>query len=169
MTSLRRRVLVVAALQAAALAPLAPLGDRLALAAALPRSRERPFRYGTVRGAGSAAFILGTLLSGRAVSGFGIGAMVWLNAALLALAALAGAKAPLLEGKRGLIVGIANESSIAWGCAKAFYALGAELAVTYLNDKAKRFVEPLAREAEAALFMPLDVQAPGQMEAAWCG
>ena len=75
------------------------------------------------------------------------------------------AKAPLLEGKRGLIVGIANESSIAWGCAKAFCALGAELAVTYLNEKAKRYVEPLAREAEVALLMPLDVQAPGQMEA----
>jgi len=75
------------------------------------------------------------------------------------------AKAPLLEGKRGLIVGIANESSIAWGCAKAFYALGAELAVTYLNEKAKRYVEPLAREAEVALLMPLDVQAPGQLEA----
>ena len=57
------------------------------------------------------------------------------------------AKAPLLEGKRGLIVGIANEHSIAWGCAKAFRALGAELAVTYLNEKAKKFVEPLAREA----------------------
>jgi enoyl-[acyl-carrier protein] reductase I len=49
------------------------------------------------------------------------------------------AKAPLLEGKRGLVIGIANEQSIAWGCAKAFRALGAELAVTYLNDKAKRF------------------------------
>ena len=47
-------------------------------------------------------------------------------------------KAKLLEGKRGLIVGIANEQSIAWGCAKAFRALGAELAVTYLNDKAKK-------------------------------
>jgi enoyl-[acyl-carrier protein] reductase I len=75
------------------------------------------------------------------------------------------AKAPFLEGKRGLIVGIANEQSIAWGCAKAFYAFGAELAVTYLNDKAKRYVEPLARELEASLMLPLDVQAPGQMEA----
>lgn len=75
------------------------------------------------------------------------------------------AKAPFLEGKRGLVVGIANEHSIAWGCAKAFYAFGAELAVTYLNDKAKRFVEPLAREVDAAFLMPLDVQAPGQMEA----
>ena len=48
------------------------------------------------------------------------------------------AKAPLLAGKRGLIVGIANDQSIAWGCARAFRALGAELAVTYLNEKAKR-------------------------------
>src|SRR5262245_51165772 len=75
------------------------------------------------------------------------------------------AKAPLLEGKRGLIVGIANDQSIAWGCAKAFRALGAELAVTYLNDKAKKFVEPLAREVEAPILMPLDVRTPGQMEA----
>ena len=43
-----------------------------------------------------------------------------------------------LESKRGLVVGIANESSIAYGCAKAFRALGAELAVTYLNAKAER-------------------------------
>ena len=75
------------------------------------------------------------------------------------------AKAKLLDGKKGLIVGIANEHSIAWGCAKAFRALGAELAVTYLNDKARKYVEPLARELEAAIFMPLDVRTPGQMEA----
>jgi enoyl-[acyl-carrier protein] reductase I len=73
-------------------------------------------------------------------------------------------KAKLLEGKRGLIVGIANDQSIAWGCAKAFRALGAELAVTYLNEKAKKFVEPLARELEAPIFMTLDVRTPGQME-----
>ena len=74
-------------------------------------------------------------------------------------------KAKLLEGKRGLVVGIANENSIAWGCAKAFRAFGAELAVTYLNDKAKTFVEPLARELEAPIMMPLDARTPGQMEA----
>src|SRR5262249_12484848 len=74
-------------------------------------------------------------------------------------------KAKLLEGKRGLIVGIANENSIAWGCAKAFRALGAELAVTYLNDKAKKYVDPLARELEAPIVMPLDVSKPGEMEA----
>ncbi len=75
------------------------------------------------------------------------------------------ARAPLLEGKRGLIVGIANDQSIAWGCAKAFRGLGAEVAVTYLNEKAKKFVEPLARELEAEIFMPLDVSTPGQTEA----
>jgi enoyl-[acyl-carrier protein] reductase I len=74
-------------------------------------------------------------------------------------------KAKLLEGKRGLIVGIANDLSVAWGCARAFRALGSELAVTYLNDRAKKFVEPLARELEAPIFMPLDVNVPGQMEA----
>jgi enoyl-[acyl-carrier protein] reductase I len=75
------------------------------------------------------------------------------------------AKAKLLDGKKGLIVGIANADSIAWGCAKAFRALGSELAVTYLNDKAKKYVDPLARELEASIVMPLDVRVPGQMEA----
>jgi enoyl-[acyl-carrier protein] reductase I len=70
-----------------------------------------------------------------------------------------------LEGKKGLVIGIANEHSIAWGCARAFRAFGAELAITYLNDKAKRFVEPLAKELEAPLFLPLDVQVEGQLEA----
>ena len=60
-----------------------------------------------------------------------------------------------LAGKRGLVTGIANADSIAWGCAKAFHALGAELAVTYLNDKALRHVEPLARQVEAPLLLPL--------------
>lgn len=73
-------------------------------------------------------------------------------------------KAKLLEGKKGLIVGIANHHSIAWGVARAFRALGAELAVTYLNAKAMKYVEPLAQELEA-LLMPLDVNVPGQMEA----
>jgi enoyl-[acyl-carrier protein] reductase I len=75
------------------------------------------------------------------------------------------ARAKLLEDKKGLIVGIANENSIAWGCAKAFRALGAEVAVTYLNDKARKYVEPLARELDSPIVMPLDVTAPGQMEA----
>ena len=74
-------------------------------------------------------------------------------------------QAKLLEGRRGLIVGIANDRSIAWGCARAFRALGAELAITYLNEKAKPHVEPLAREVEAPIFMPMDVMAEGELEA----
>jgi enoyl-[acyl-carrier protein] reductase I len=70
-----------------------------------------------------------------------------------------------LKGRKGLIVGIANDQSIAWGCARAFRALGADLAVTYLSEKARTFVEPLARELESEIFMPLDVMVPGQMEA----
>jgi enoyl-[acyl-carrier protein] reductase I len=80
-------------------------------------------------------------------------------------AALPAVKAKLLEGKKGLIVGIANENSIAWGCAKAFRAFGAEIAVTYLNEKAKKYVVPLAEVLEASIVMPLDVNTPGQMEA----
>jgi enoyl-[acyl-carrier protein] reductase I len=69
-----------------------------------------------------------------------------------------------LKGRKGLIVGIANDQSIAWGCAKAFRALGAELAVTYLNERARKHVEPLAKALEASIFMPLDVNTEGQTE-----
>jgi enoyl-[acyl-carrier protein] reductase I len=69
-----------------------------------------------------------------------------------------------LKGRKGLIVGIANDQSIAWGCAKAFRALGADLAVTYLNDRAKKHVEPLAQALDASIFAPLDVNVEGQME-----
>ena len=70
-----------------------------------------------------------------------------------------------LAGKTGLILGIANEHSIAYGCAKAFRALGAEVAVTYLNDRAKPHVEPLAKELEAPLLLPCDVRDAGQLDA----
>jgi len=70
-----------------------------------------------------------------------------------------------LQGKKGLVVGVANEQSIAWGCARAFRAAGAELALTWLNDKARPHVEPLARQLPAALSLPLDVEQPGQLEA----
>ncbi len=70
-----------------------------------------------------------------------------------------------LEGRKALVVGIANEQSIAWGCAKWLRALGADIAVTYLNEKAKPYVEPLAHELEAPILMPLDVRQQGQMEA----
>jgi enoyl-[acyl-carrier protein] reductase I len=72
---------------------------------------------------------------------------------------------PPLSGAHALVVGIANEYSIAYGCASALRMLGARIAVTYLNEKAKRFVEPLAQKLEADLLLPLDVQAPGQLEA----
>ena len=74
-------------------------------------------------------------------------------------------KDQMLDGKKGLVTGIANADSIAYGCAKAFQFLGAELAVTYLNEKAMPHVEPLAREVEASIFMPLDVSKDGQLEA----
>jgi enoyl-[acyl-carrier protein] reductase I len=74
-------------------------------------------------------------------------------------------KPPIFAQRKVLIVGIANEHSIAYGCARAFRELGAELAVTYLNDKAKAYVEPLAQELGASIFMPLDVSKPGELEA----
>jgi enoyl-[acyl-carrier protein] reductase I len=69
-----------------------------------------------------------------------------------------------LAGRRGLVTGIANDQSIAYGCAKAFRRHGAEVAITYLNDKARPHVEPLARELEAPIFMPLDVRQEGSLE-----
>jgi len=70
----------------------------------------------------------------------------------------------VLAGRKALVIGIANDSSIAYGCAKAFHELGADVAITYLNEKAKRFVEPLAQELAAPIFLPLDVSVPGQLE-----
>src|SRR2546430_16503467 len=72
---------------------------------------------------------------------------------------------PVLQNKRALVVGIANEHSIAYGCASAFRQLGADLAITYLNERAKSYVKPLADTLDAALFVPLDVSVPGQLEA----
>ena len=71
----------------------------------------------------------------------------------------------ILQGKRALIIGIANEHSIAYGCARVFRELGADLAITYLNEKAKRFVEPLADDLGASVFAPCDVAQSGQLEA----
>jgi enoyl-[acyl-carrier protein] reductase I len=71
---------------------------------------------------------------------------------------------PPLLGQKALVLGIANEYSIAYGCARAFRKVGADLAITYLNDKARPHVEPLARELEAPIFLPLDVQQAGQLE-----
>ena len=72
---------------------------------------------------------------------------------------------PPLKGKKALVVGVANNLSIAYGCAKAFRELGAELAITYVNEKTRTYVEPLAKELEAPIFQLLDVAQPGQLEA----
>lgn len=70
-----------------------------------------------------------------------------------------------LAGKKGLIVGIANEHSIAYGCAEAFRDAGAELAITYLNEKAEPYVRPLAEKLKSPIIVPCDVREPGQLEA----
>jgi len=72
---------------------------------------------------------------------------------------------PVLAGKKALVVGVANDQSIAYGCARAFRNAGAEVAITWLNEKARPHVEPLARELEAPITGPLDVSVPGQLEA----
>ena len=71
----------------------------------------------------------------------------------------------VLAGKTALVVGIANQDSIAYGCAQGFRDLGAEVAITYQGDKAKPHVEPLARQLEAGLFLPLDARDDDQMDA----
>jgi len=72
---------------------------------------------------------------------------------------------PILKDKKALIAGIANEHSIAYGCAQAFHELGADLAITYANEKTKTYVEPLARQLDASIFMPLDVSEPKDLDA----
>jgi enoyl-[acyl-carrier protein] reductase I len=74
------------------------------------------------------------------------------------------ASAALLKGRKALVTGIANDQSIAWGCAKAFRLLGADLAITYLNEKARPHVEPLAKSLDASILMPLDLRVEGQLE-----
>ena len=71
----------------------------------------------------------------------------------------------MLAGRRGLVVGVANENSIAYGCAVKLRAFGADLALTYLNERAEPHVRPLASLLGAEMCLPLDVQVPGQTEA----
>ncbi|MFC4525054.1 enoyl-ACP reductase FabI [Dyella halodurans] len=71
----------------------------------------------------------------------------------------------ILNDAKALVTGIANGHSIAYGCAKAFHELGAKLAITYANDKAKPYVEPLATALQAPILMPLDASRPGELEA----
>ena len=70
-----------------------------------------------------------------------------------------------LKGKKGLILGIANRNSIAYGCAKVLHGAGAELAVTYINAQAEPFVRPLAEHLGSPIVAPCDVREPGQLEA----
>ena len=72
---------------------------------------------------------------------------------------------PILTGHKSLIVGIANDQSIAYGCAEAFREAGADLAITWLNDKARTFVEPLGTALGAEIMAPLNVENPGELEA----
>jgi enoyl-[acyl-carrier protein] reductase I len=71
----------------------------------------------------------------------------------------------MLKGKKGLVVGVANADSIAYGCADKLRAFGATLAITYLNGHAEKYVRPLAEGLGADIIMPLDVEQPGQLEA----
>ena len=71
---------------------------------------------------------------------------------------------PILRGHRSLIVGIANDQSIAFGCAQAFRTAGADLAITWLNDKARAYVEPLGQGLGAEIMLPLNVENPGELE-----
>ena len=71
----------------------------------------------------------------------------------------------MLKGKRGLVVGIANRRSIAYGCAAKLRAFGAELALTYFHEKTKAYVAPIAAELDAKLFMPLNLEKHGELEA----
>jgi enoyl-[acyl-carrier protein] reductase I len=70
-----------------------------------------------------------------------------------------------LTGKKALVVGVANANSIAWGCARAFHEAGAQVALTYLNEKAKPHVAPLAESIGAQLLMPLNVESDAELDA----
>jgi enoyl-[acyl-carrier protein] reductase I len=72
---------------------------------------------------------------------------------------------PVLAGRRALVVGVANDRSIAWGCAQAMRRAGAELAMTYLNERARPHVEPLAKAVDARVFVPLEVRDAAQVDA----
>src|SRR4249919_29263 len=72
---------------------------------------------------------------------------------------------PVLAGQKALVIGVANDQSIAYGCAKAFHTVGAELAITWLNERARPYVEPLAQELQATITGAVDVSVPGQLEA----
>ena len=71
----------------------------------------------------------------------------------------------LMAGKHGLVMGIANDHSIAWGIARAVHAQGARLALTYQGDVFAKRVEPLAAAVDAARILPCDVAEPASLDA----
>lgn len=70
----------------------------------------------------------------------------------------------MLKGKKGLVIGIGNEQSIAWACACAMHEAGATLGGTWLNDKARPHVEPLLQSVNAEIQLPLDVRDDAQLQ-----
>jgi enoyl-[acyl-carrier protein] reductase I len=70
-----------------------------------------------------------------------------------------------LAGKKGLIIGLANEHSIAYGCARAMRHLGADLALTYLNAASEPYVRPLAEQLDCKILRPCDLEKPGELQA----
>src|SRR6266567_3090188 len=76
-------------------------------------------------------------------------------------------EAGLMRGKRGLILGVANNRSIAWGIAKAAHAQGAQLAFTYQGDALKKRVEPLAAEVGGLVVGHCDVTDESTLDAAF--
>jgi enoyl-[acyl-carrier protein] reductase I len=73
----------------------------------------------------------------------------------------------LLKGKKGLVIGVANQHSIAYGCAKAFHDAGAEVAITYVNEKAEPYVRPLAEGLNSPIILPCDVEQDGELAAVY--
>jgi MFS transporter, PPP family, 3-phenylpropionic acid transporter len=104
-----RPILLVSLTQSALLAPIAPIADALTLSASLSTASKR-FEYGWVRGAGSAAFIAGSIAAGQAAAIWGLAVSIWLNVLLLAIAALAAVRVPDVSAEA---VSVASER--AWG------------------------------------------------------
>ncbi len=69
-----------------------------------------------------------------------------------------------LNNKVGLVVGIANEHSIAYGCAKLFHSCGADLIITFQNEKSEQYVRPLGEKLQSKLILPCDVQSDEDIE-----
>jgi enoyl-[acyl-carrier protein] reductase I len=77
-------------------------------------------------------------------------------------------KGDLMKGKRGLVMGVANNKSIAWGIAQAVHAQGAELAFTFQGEALEKRVRPLAEEANSSIVLPCDVTDMSSVDAVFC-